>query len=172
MDIGELIRELRTAQGWSQGRLADEINTVHGTTLTREYIARWERGKVVPGGFSFAALSGVLDVPSAVLEDPLMRRTFLTDVAGAAIALLDDVPWEVRLELARRMRVESLLYREGARVALRRTVADHYLDEELREEEGVDGLRGGAPMGLVKLMGRVGVRRRCRRGASRRARRL
>ncbi|MCF3181408.1 helix-turn-helix transcriptional regulator [Streptomyces polychromogenes] len=86
MDIGELIRELRTAQGWSQGRLAEEINRVHGTTLTREYVARWERGKVVPGGFYLAALSGVLDVPLAVLEDPLMRRTFLTDVAGTAIA--------------------------------------------------------------------------------------
>ncbi len=31
---------------------------------------------------------------------------------------------------------------------------------------------GGAPMGFVKLVGRAGVRRRCRRGASRRARRL
>ncbi|MFF1561677.1 helix-turn-helix domain-containing protein [Streptomyces sp. NPDC058279] len=86
MDIGALIRELRTAHGWSQARLADEINTVHGTTLTREYVARWERGKVTPGGFYLAALSSVLDVPLAVLEDPMMRRTFLTDVAGTAIA--------------------------------------------------------------------------------------
>ncbi|MFI1152553.1 multiprotein-bridging factor 1 family protein [Streptomyces sp. NPDC020817] len=86
MDIGELIRELRTAHGWSQARLADEINTVHGTTLTREYVARWERGKVTPRGFYLAALSSVLDVPLAVLEDPMMRREFLTDVAGTAIA--------------------------------------------------------------------------------------
>ncbi|WP_240802046.1 helix-turn-helix transcriptional regulator [Streptomyces sp. A1136] len=62
MDIGELIRNLRTAHGWSQARLADEINTAHGT-LTREYIARWERerGKVAPGGSYLAALSRVLD---------------------------------------------------------------------------------------------------------------
>ncbi|MFD8025796.1 helix-turn-helix domain-containing protein [Streptomyces lavendulae] len=86
MDIGELIRELRTAHGWSQARLADEINARHGTTLTREYVARWERGKVAPRGFYLAALSSVLDVPLAVLEDPMMRRTFLTDVAGTAIA--------------------------------------------------------------------------------------
>ncbi|MCB5181512.1 helix-turn-helix domain-containing protein [Streptomyces antimicrobicus] len=86
MDIGELIRELRTAQGWSQGRLANEINAVHGTTLTREYIARWERGTVRPRTFYLAALSRVLDVPLAVLEDPMMRRTFLTDMAGTAIA--------------------------------------------------------------------------------------
>ncbi|MFJ9344806.1 helix-turn-helix domain-containing protein [Streptomyces sp. NPDC101733] len=86
MDIGELIRELRTAHGWSQARLADEINAVHRTTLTREYVARWERGKVAPRGFYLAALSSTLDVPLAVLEDPVLRRTFLTDVAGTAIA--------------------------------------------------------------------------------------
>lgn len=66
-------RGLRTAHGWSQARLADEFNTSHGTTLTREYIARWERGKVAPGGFYLAALWQ-------------MRRTFLTDVASTAIA--------------------------------------------------------------------------------------
>ncbi|MFE6848630.1 multiprotein-bridging factor 1 family protein [Streptomyces sp. NPDC057686] len=86
MDIGELIRELRGAHGWSQARLADEINATHGTTLTREYIARWERGKITARGFYLAALSRVLDVPLAVLEDPMMRREFLTDVAGTAIA--------------------------------------------------------------------------------------
>ncbi|MFD5423181.1 multiprotein-bridging factor 1 family protein [Streptomyces sp. NPDC127069] len=86
MDIGELIRELRSSHGWSQARLADEINAAYGTTLTREYIARWERGKCAPGGFYLASLSSVLDVPLAVLEDPMLRRTFLTDVAGTAIA--------------------------------------------------------------------------------------
>ncbi|MFF3620806.1 hypothetical protein [Streptomyces sp. NPDC002467] len=32
------------------------------------------------------ALSRVLDVPLSVLEDPTLRREFLTDVAGSAIA--------------------------------------------------------------------------------------
>ncbi|WP_329375828.1 helix-turn-helix domain-containing protein [Streptomyces sp. NBC_01351] len=92
MDIGELIRELRTAHGWSQVRLADEINRAEGTTLTREYVARWERGKCAPRGFYLAALSRRLDVPLSVLEDPMLRpggrrdREFLTDVAGSAIA--------------------------------------------------------------------------------------
>ncbi|WP_030196342.1 helix-turn-helix domain-containing protein [Streptomyces sp. NRRL S-87] len=86
MDIGELIRDLRTAQGWSQARLADEINRAEGTTLTREYVARWERGKCAPRAFYLAVLSRVLDVPLSVLEDPMLRRTFLTDVAGTAIA--------------------------------------------------------------------------------------
>ncbi|MFF3619460.1 helix-turn-helix transcriptional regulator [Streptomyces sp. NPDC002467] len=86
MDIGELIRELRTAHGWSQARLADEVNRDHGTALTREYVARWERGKCAPRPFYLAALSRVLDVPLSVLEDPMLRREFLTDVAGTAIA--------------------------------------------------------------------------------------
>lgn len=86
MDIGELIRDLRKARGWSQGRLASEINNAHGTTLTREYVSNWECSKVRPGPFYLAALSAVLDVPLAVLEGEVDRREFLTDVAGAAIA--------------------------------------------------------------------------------------
>ncbi|MGW0391532.1 helix-turn-helix domain-containing protein [Streptomyces sp. NPDC003042] len=86
MDIGELVRDLRKARGWSQGRLATVINDVYGTTLSREYVSGWECGKHVPGPFYLAALSAVLDVSLAVMEDGLQRRTFLTDVAGAAIA--------------------------------------------------------------------------------------
>ncbi|MER5571774.1 hypothetical protein ABT083_37260 [Streptomyces goshikiensis] len=54
--------------------------------VTTTGLPRWERGKVTPRGFYLAALSSVLDVPLAVLEDPMMRREFLTDVAGTAIA--------------------------------------------------------------------------------------
>ncbi|MFF1478794.1 helix-turn-helix domain-containing protein [Streptomyces sp. NPDC058301] len=86
MDIGELIRDLRKARGISQGRLASEINERYGTTLTREYVSGWECSKHEPGPFYLAALSAVLDVPLAVLENELERRTFLTDIAGAAIA--------------------------------------------------------------------------------------
>ncbi|MEV5938191.1 helix-turn-helix transcriptional regulator [Streptomyces sp. NPDC051994] len=86
MDIGELIRNLRKARGWSQGRLASKINDQFGTSLTREYISGWECSKHQPGAFYLRALSAVLDVPLAVLEGELERRTFLTDVAGASIA--------------------------------------------------------------------------------------
>ncbi|MFD3471550.1 helix-turn-helix domain-containing protein [Streptomyces sp. NPDC058682] len=86
MDIGELIRDLRKARGWSQGRLASAINATHGTTLTREYVSNWECSKVRPGPFYLSALSAALDVPLAVLEGEVDRREFLTDIAGAAIA--------------------------------------------------------------------------------------
>ncbi|MBB4892646.1 transcriptional regulator with XRE-family HTH domain [Streptomyces olivoverticillatus] len=51
MAIGALIRDLRKARGWSQGRLADEINDAFGTGPIREYVSRWERFKVEPGAF-------------------------------------------------------------------------------------------------------------------------
>ncbi|MEV4868458.1 helix-turn-helix domain-containing protein [Streptomyces syringium] len=86
MAIGVLIRDLRHARGWSQGRLADEINEAFGTGLNREYVSRWERSKVEPGAFYLRCLSAVLDVPLAVLEGEVKRRTFLSDVAATAIA--------------------------------------------------------------------------------------
>ncbi|MBT2390377.1 helix-turn-helix transcriptional regulator [Streptomyces sp. ISL-1] len=86
MAIGALIKDLREAQGWSQGRLADEINAAFGTGLNREYVSRWERSKVAPGNFYLRCLSAVLDVPLAVLEGEVKRRTFLSDVAATAIA--------------------------------------------------------------------------------------
>ncbi|MFA7768257.1 helix-turn-helix domain-containing protein [Streptomyces sp. NPDC048723] len=86
MDLGDLIRDLRTARGWSQGRLSDQINARYGTGLTREYVSRWERGTVTPGAYYLRCLSAVLDVPLAVLEGQVDRREFLTDAAGAAIA--------------------------------------------------------------------------------------
>lgn len=56
------------------------------------------------------------------------------------------------------------------------------VQEQVRVPAAIQSLRaaqgglpldlGGAPMGLVKLMGRVGVRRRCRLGAWHRGRRL
>ncbi|GHF51592.1 hypothetical protein GCM10010218_36510 [Streptomyces mashuensis] len=86
MAIGVLIRELREARGWSQGRLAHEINSAFRTGLNREYVSRWERAKVTPGNFYLRCLSAVLDVPLAVLEGEVKRRTFISDVAAVAIA--------------------------------------------------------------------------------------
>ncbi|MCP9958610.1 helix-turn-helix domain-containing protein [Streptomyces sudanensis] len=86
MAVGELIRELRRARGWSQGRLASEVNAEFGTNLDREYVSRWERSRVSPGPYYLRCLSAVLDVPLAVLEGEGRRRTFLNDVAATAIA--------------------------------------------------------------------------------------
>ncbi len=88
MGVGELIRELRKARGWSQGRLADELAAHSGASISREYISRrWENGDTVPSRFWLRHLSAVLDVPLAVFEDEGMnRRKFLAQVAATSIA--------------------------------------------------------------------------------------
>lgn len=86
MGVGRLIKDLREARGWSQGRLASKINERFGTSLNREYVSRWERCTVRPGDFYLRALSAVLDVPLSVLEGEVKRRTFVSDVAATAIA--------------------------------------------------------------------------------------
>ncbi|MER8070303.1 helix-turn-helix transcriptional regulator [Streptomyces sp. NPDC094034] len=88
MAMGHLIRDLRKARGWSQGRLASEINRAFGTALEREYVSRWERCRTAPGAFYLRCLSIVLDAPLAALEGDVNRRSFITDVAGTAIAPL------------------------------------------------------------------------------------
>ncbi len=88
--MGELIRELRLSVGWSQGRLADELcRTAAHTTVTREDVSRWERGKRHPGPFWLRHLATVLEVPLRVLEGgSVRRRDFITSVAATAIAPL------------------------------------------------------------------------------------
>ncbi|WP_405790382.1 hypothetical protein [Streptomyces sp. NBC_01367] len=87
-DLGDLIRDLRTARGRSRGRLSDRINTGYGTALTRECISRRERRAVTPGAYYLRCLSAVLDVPMAVLKGQVERREFLNDAAGAVMASL------------------------------------------------------------------------------------
>ncbi|MET9297382.1 helix-turn-helix transcriptional regulator [Streptomyces sp. NPDC003077] len=88
MAIGDLIRDLRKARGWSQGRLADAINSAYGAGLTRECVSRWECHKVEPHPFYLRCLSGVLDVPLAVLEGEVNRRKFISEAAATTIAPL------------------------------------------------------------------------------------
>jgi transcriptional regulator with XRE-family HTH domain len=86
MDIGRLIRGLRGMHGWSQGRLATELTNASGSPVAREYVSRWECGKVLPGSYWLRHLAAVLDVPLAVLETAVDRRTFITDVAALSVA--------------------------------------------------------------------------------------
>jgi|GEM_PF-1168084 len=85
--IGELIKGLRIAKGWSQGKLAAELSRASGATMTREYISRqWESGKREPSAFWLAHLATVLDCPQEVLEADVNRREFLSHLAATSIA--------------------------------------------------------------------------------------
>ena len=86
--LGSLIRDLRLAHGWSQGRLVSALAAASGMRLSREYVSRWEHGRRTPGGFWLRHLAAALQVPLTVLEEGgrVDRRTFLTDIAAGAIA--------------------------------------------------------------------------------------
>lgn len=85
--LGQLIRELRLAVGWSQARLADHLSErARHATITRDEVKRWESGKRTPGPYWLAHLATVLQVPLDILEDDVKRRTFLTSASASAIA--------------------------------------------------------------------------------------
>lgn len=88
--VGALIRDLRSAHGWSQSSLADRLcREADHATLTREDISRWESGRRCPSPFWLRHLATVLDVPLDLMEtSDVDRRSFLTGVAATTIAPL------------------------------------------------------------------------------------
>ncbi|WP_327067395.1 helix-turn-helix domain-containing protein [Kitasatospora sp. NBC_01250] len=69
MSVGALIRALREARGWSQGRLASALcEASTRPTLTREEISRWENGKRSVGPFWLAHLARTFALPVEVFE--------------------------------------------------------------------------------------------------------
>ncbi len=89
MAVGELIRNLRSARCWSQGRLAAEVcKAATRDTVTRETVSRWETSRIdCPTSFWLRHLATVLQVPLQVLENEKVdRRRFITDAAAASVA--------------------------------------------------------------------------------------
>lgn len=90
--VGEIIFELRSNLGWSQGRLARELGTVSGhPSITREYVSRWEHGRKIPGPFWIGHLAAVLQVPRWVLEDHVRRRDMLRLTGAAALGAVAGI---------------------------------------------------------------------------------
>jgi transcriptional regulator with XRE-family HTH domain len=86
VSIGEIISELRSGLGWSQGRLAEELGQVSGhPSVTREYVSKWEHGRKVPGPFWIGHLAAVFQVPRWVLEGYVKRRELLWLTGAAAV---------------------------------------------------------------------------------------
>jgi transcriptional regulator with XRE-family HTH domain len=62
--VGTLIRRVRSSLGYSQYEVAAKLALVSGNdALTREYVARWERGKRIPGPYWRQWISRVLQLP-------------------------------------------------------------------------------------------------------------
>lgn len=67
--VGSVIRQARSRLGYSQYGVADELARISGNgSLTRDEVARWERGKRIPGPYWRQWISQVLDVGSSDLE--------------------------------------------------------------------------------------------------------
>ncbi|WP_116950334.1 helix-turn-helix domain-containing protein [Jiangella endophytica] len=67
--VGSVIRQARSRLGYSQYGIADELARISGNgSLTRDEVARWERGKRIPGPYWRQWISQVLDVGSSDLE--------------------------------------------------------------------------------------------------------
>jgi transcriptional regulator with XRE-family HTH domain len=91
--VGDIICELRSNLGWSQGRLAEELGKVSGhPSITREYVSRWEHGRKIPGPFWIGHLAAVFQVPRWVMEGHVRRRDMLRLTGVAAIGAVAGVP--------------------------------------------------------------------------------
>ena len=65
METKDIIYELRTKQGLSQGELAEKV------LVTRQAVSRWENGETVPNTETLKLLSKVLDVSiNTLLGEP------------------------------------------------------------------------------------------------------
>lgn len=64
-----MIRRARARLGYSQYGIAAELVRISGNgSLTRDEVARWERGKRIPGPYWRHWISAVLGLRSAELE--------------------------------------------------------------------------------------------------------
>lgn len=67
--VGTVIRRARSRLGYSQYGIADELARISGNgSLTRDEVARWERGKRIPGPYWRQWISTVLELRSSELE--------------------------------------------------------------------------------------------------------
>ncbi|MEV6524246.1 helix-turn-helix transcriptional regulator [Longispora sp. NPDC051575] len=67
--LAELLHRRRRARGWSQHRLARELNTLTGRpTLTRHEVSRWERSRRLPGPFWRGGLAALLGLSEEELR--------------------------------------------------------------------------------------------------------
>lgn len=66
--VWELVRRVRKLRGMTQYQLADRLAELSSnSSVSRDEVARWERGKRVPGPYWRQWLSLALDVPSEQL---------------------------------------------------------------------------------------------------------
>jgi transcriptional regulator with XRE-family HTH domain len=99
--VGRLIRDLREALGYSQGRLAAVLSEVSGQMVTRETVSRWERGRRTPQAYWLNHLAAALQVPLRTLEaEKVKRREFLRLAGASSLVGVPDVAGELLASIA------------------------------------------------------------------------
>ncbi|WP_245757657.1 helix-turn-helix transcriptional regulator [Amycolatopsis xylanica] len=69
-----LLTERRRLRGLSQHDLAEKLQSVSGnSSITREVVSRWERGKRIPGPYWRHWLGHALEMPPCDLESAASR---------------------------------------------------------------------------------------------------
>jgi transcriptional regulator with XRE-family HTH domain len=115
--IGQRVRELRTAKGWSLDRLAQEARQENGKSLSRGTIWEMEANpKRVPWAGTLLALANALEVPVEYLRDGKMPAaeedlsSYSPDVYARAQGLKNPdyvKQWAEYLSILRRIETEE-----------------------------------------------------------------
>ncbi|MFB9728999.1 helix-turn-helix transcriptional regulator [Haloechinothrix salitolerans] len=88
--IGTVVRRARQERGLSQHALAEALMSLSNNYgVSRTEVARWERGKRVPGPYWRGWLSSVLDIPVERLG--AAARTARAQRAGPVASVRTDI---------------------------------------------------------------------------------
>ena len=86
--LGKRVNELREARGWSQVRLAAELN------VSKQTVSNWENGNILPSVDMLVRISGVFNVSTAYIlgleSVPRLNVEGLSENVIAHISLLID----------------------------------------------------------------------------------
>jgi transcriptional regulator with XRE-family HTH domain len=115
--IGQRVRELRTAKGWSLDRLAQEARQENGKGLSRGTIHEMERNPGrIPWDITLRAIAAALEVPVEYLRDGKVPATeedlssYSPDVYARAQGLKNPdyvKQWGEYLSILRRIETEE-----------------------------------------------------------------
>ena len=91
--VGDLIRELRHRRGLTQVAMADRLADASGNDgVNRRQVARWERGKRIPGRYWRNWIAVVLETPTASLDRAAALAQFLRAAPEVAEDLSEHHP--------------------------------------------------------------------------------
>lgn len=121
--LGERLRRIRVAWGWSQGRFAAALG------CNQRLVSHWERGKVQPSGAALTAISALIGLSAESLVSgkgftipdlPSSQEGMDSDAAARFTALTRSLPQSVEGKVSmvdlNSMKVNAVTQAEAIRV--------------------------------------------------------